>query len=139
MAIYSSYQIFHESMEKAKFNQTNPPPPEAIEIIGEHEVHLSPDVDEGPVQMGMETDLDELTAIETCQAPVTSRDVAMMEGIPLPEVEEHPDGHKDPERLKAAQRDLDRLQTMGRAARAHETFSVVDSLHLEMEDRNRIK
>jgi hypothetical protein len=104
-------------MEKAKFNQTNPPP-EAVEILEEHEVDLSQDADEDPVQMGMETDLDELTAIETYQASVQAREAAMMEGRPLPEIEEHPDGHKDPERLKAAQRDLDRLQVMRRARHA---------------------
>jgi hypothetical protein len=84
--------------------------------------------EEDPVQMGMEMDLDELTAIETHQASVQARDAAMMDGRPIPEIEEHPDGHKDPERLKAAQRDLDRLQTMRRAVRAHETFAAVDSL-----------
>jgi hypothetical protein len=78
--------------------------------------------------MGMETDLDEITAIETYQASVLARDAAAMEGRPLPEIDELPDGHKDPERLKAAQRDLDRLQTMRRAMRAHEAFAAVYSL-----------
>jgi hypothetical protein len=128
MAIHGSYQIFHESMERAKFNQTNPPPPEAVEILEQHEAGLSPDADEDPVQMGMEMDLDELMAIETYQASIQAREAAMMDGRPVPEIEEHPDGHKDPERLKAAQRDLDRLQTMRRAVRAHETFGAVDSL-----------
>jgi hypothetical protein len=59
---------------------------------------------------------------------VQARDAALMDGRAAPEVEEHPDGHKDPERLKAAQRDLDRLQTMRRAVRAQETFAAVDSL-----------
>jgi hypothetical protein len=119
MAIHGSYQIFHESMEKAKFNQTNPPPPEAVEIIEQHEVDLSPDADEDPIQMGAEIDLDELTEIKTYQASVQAREA---------EIEEHSDGYKDPERLKSAQRDLDRLLTMRRAVRTHETFAAVDSL-----------
>jgi hypothetical protein len=51
-----------------------------------------------------------------------------MEGRDAPEIEEHPDGHKDPERLKSAQRDLDRLLTMRRAVRTHETFAAIDSV-----------
>jgi hypothetical protein len=99
-----------------------------VEILEQHEADLSPDADEDPVQMGMEMDLDELKAIETYQASIQAREAAMMDGRAIPEVEEHPDGHKDPERLKAAQRDFDRLQTMRRAVRAHETFAAVDSL-----------
>jgi hypothetical protein len=105
MGIHGSYQILHKSMEKAKFNQANPPPPEAVEILEEHEIDLSPDADEDPVQMGTETDLEELTACH-----------------------KGPNGHKDPERLKAAKCDLERLQALSRAARAHETFSAIDSL-----------
>jgi hypothetical protein len=78
--------------------------------------------------MGMEMDLDDLTAIETYQASVQAREAALMDGRPAPEIVEHPDGHKDPERLKEAQRSLDRLQTMLRAVRTHETFAAVDSL-----------
>jgi hypothetical protein len=50
-----------------------------------------------------------------------------MEGRPLPGLEEHPDGHKDPERLKAVRRDLDHLITMKRASHAHEYYSAIDS------------
>jgi hypothetical protein len=127
MAIHGSYQIFHESMEKAKFNQKNPPPPEAVEIIEQHEMDLEPDADEEPVHMGTELDLDELTAIETYQASVQAREAALMEGRDAPEIEEHPDGHKDPEKLKSAQRDLDRLLQMKRAVRNHELFAAIDS------------
>jgi hypothetical protein len=125
MAIHGSYQIFHESMEKAKFNQKNPPPPEVVEII---EMDLEPDADEEPVRIGTELDLDELTAIETYQASVQAREAALMEGRAAPEIKEHPDGHKDPERLKSARRDLDRLLTMRRAVRNHETFAAIDSV-----------
>jgi hypothetical protein len=106
MAIHGSYQIFHESMEKAKSNQTNPSPPEAVEILEQYEVDLTPDADEDPIQMGMEIDLDELTAIETYQASVQAREAALMDRRLAPEIDEHPDGHKDPERLKSARRDL---------------------------------
>jgi hypothetical protein len=128
IAIHGSYQIFHEGMEKAKFNQTNPSPPEAVEILEQHEADLSPDADEDPIQMGMEMHLDELTEIETYQASVQAREAAMMDGRQAPEIDEHPDGHKDPERLRAAQRDLDKLQTMQRAVSNHETLAAVDSL-----------
>jgi hypothetical protein len=50
-----------------------------------------------------------------------------MEGRPLPDLEEHSDGHKDPERLKAAQRDLERLRDVKRASHAHEYYSALDS------------
>jgi hypothetical protein len=51
MAIHGSYQIFHESMEKSKYNQTNPPTPEVVTILGEHEVDLTPDADEDRIPM----------------------------------------------------------------------------------------
>jgi hypothetical protein len=89
MAIHGSYQIFHESREKAKFNQKNPPPPEAVEIIEQHEADLTPDADEDPIQMGLEMEVEELTAIETYQASVQAREAALMEGMPAPEIEEH--------------------------------------------------
>jgi hypothetical protein len=53
--------------------------------------------------------------------------VAIGERQPLPALEEHPDGHKDPERLASLQRDLDRVQTLKRTSRAHEYYTAVDS------------
>jgi hypothetical protein len=78
-------------MEKAKFNQTNPPAPEAVAILEEHETDLTPDADEDPISMGKEEDVQEITAIEACQASVTTREVAAMEARPLPDLEERPD------------------------------------------------
>jgi hypothetical protein len=41
-------------------------------------------------------------------------------------LEEHRNGHKDPERLASLRSDLDKLQELKRASRAHEYFAAMD-------------
>jgi hypothetical protein len=100
--LQSSCQIFVEGMEKAKFNREYPPSPKAL-------AHL------------------EITGIEAYQASVTVCEIAVeKKRLPLP-LEEHPDGNKDPERLKSLHRYPDQVQVINRVSRPHEYFSAIDS------------
>jgi hypothetical protein len=118
MALNGSYQLFHESMEKIKYNREHPPAKKAIEELEKHESDLMPDVDEDPEDQ--END-------PTLEVTVAIREIAKEEKQPIPDMEEHPDGHKNPERLERMQRDLSRLQDMKRAKRVHETFMAIHS------------
>jgi hypothetical protein len=113
-------------MEKAKFNRENHPEPEAIAMMEEHEIDLMPDEDEDPIGMDLAGD-EEITGIEAYQASVAIRQVAIEERRPLPPLEEHPDGHKDPERLASLHKDLEQIRAIKRAARSHEYFTAVYS------------
>jgi hypothetical protein len=96
-------------MEKTKYNQAK----EILDEIARHEIDLTPDADKDPV--GKE------------EASVAVQEVAKEEKQPLPELGEHPDGHKNPEKLEALQCDLDRIQTIKRASRVHEYFTAIES------------
>jgi hypothetical protein len=126
MALNGSYQLFHESMEKIKYNQEHPPAKEVIEELEKHESDLMPDVDEDPEEREDGPTL-EVTGIELYQASVAIREVAREEKQPLPDLGKRPDGHKNPERLELPQRNLRRVHDMKRATRIHETFTAIDS------------
>jgi hypothetical protein len=67
------------------------------------------------------------TGVTAYQASVAAREVAVEEKQPIPDLEEGPDGHKDPAKLASLQRDLERLQELKCASRAHEYFTAMDS------------
>jgi hypothetical protein len=126
VALHGSYQIFHESMEKAKCNKKLPPTAEITASLEEHEVDLMPDADENSI--GADEFLDEeITGIEAYQASVAVREVEIEEKHPIPALKAHPDGHRDSERLASLQRALDQLQELKRASRSHEHFTAMDS------------
>jgi hypothetical protein len=112
-------------MEKIKYNREHPPAKEVMEELDKHESDLMPDVDEDPEEK--EEDVD-VTGIELYQASVAIREVARAEKQPLPELEEHPDGHKKPEVLDRLNNEPMRMQTKKRVSRIHEMFTAVDSL-----------
>jgi hypothetical protein len=91
IAIHGSYQVFHESIEKTKFNQKCPPTKEVLEILGEHVIDLIPDADEDSIHVELAPEED-ITGIEEYQASVAVRELAILERRPLPALSEHPDG-----------------------------------------------
>jgi hypothetical protein len=91
IAIHSSYQVFHESMEEAKYNRKFPPTPETISMLEEHEADLIPDANEDPVNAETLTTDEDITGIEAYQASVPAREVAREERQPLPALDDHPD------------------------------------------------
>jgi hypothetical protein len=125
MALRGSCQIFHESMEKATYNKQFPPTAEVIAMIEEHEVDFMPGADEDPVDIELDPN-EEVTGIELYPASLAVHEVAIEEKQPIPDLKQHLDGHKNPEKLVALQRDLDGLQELKRATRAHEYFTAMD-------------
>jgi hypothetical protein len=112
--------------EKTTYNQTNLPTPAILTEIARHEADLMPDADEDPADIEVDPN-EEVTGIELYQASVTVREVAKEEKQPLPDLEEHPDGHKNPEKLEALQRDRERIMVVKRASREHKYFTAMDS------------
>jgi hypothetical protein len=94
MAIQGWYQVFVESMERAKHHRDNPPKLEEISILAEHGIDLAPGEDEDPVDLKSFSE-DDITGIEAHQASVAVRDVAMPEKALPPPLEEHPDGQME--------------------------------------------
>jgi hypothetical protein len=126
MALHGPYQASHESTEKAKHNRKFPPSAEVIAALEEHEIDLMPDADEDLI--GHDEFLDEkITGIEEYQASGAVHEVAIEDKHAIPELEEHSDGHNDPEHLSSLQRDLDGLWELGRGSRAHKYRMAMDS------------
>jgi hypothetical protein len=126
MAIHGSYQIFHESMEKTKYNQTHPATAEVLDTLAEHEVDPMPDADEDSIHAELPNEED-ITKIAEYQASVTVRKVELQEKHLQLSVDEHSDGHKNPERLETPQKDLEQVQLLKRASRAHGNYPAIDS------------
>jgi hypothetical protein len=72
MALHGPCQIFHESMEKTKDNQANPPTPKILEEIARHEIDLMPDADEDLFDLEVDPN-EEITGIELYQASIAVR------------------------------------------------------------------
>jgi hypothetical protein len=125
IALHGSYQIFHESMKKTRYNRTNPPIAEVLADIERQETDRMPDGDDDMIDI--EVDPNEgVTGIELYQVSVMVREVAKEEEQPLPDLEERLDGHKDPEKPEALQRNLDRFQVIKHASHVHECFAVME-------------